>query len=235
MEIQRSYGVLLFIVAIAIFFLFMFIQLQSNKTKTHAMESKFFIELPSPMLSSRTSTEEALKLRRSIRAYKNQSLNLKEVAQLLWAAQGITSKNGFRTTPSAGALYPLEIYLVAGRIEGLSPGVYHYTPVNHALEKITNGDVRLLLAEASLGQENVKLAPANIVITAIFSRTTKKYGQLGRDFVLMEAGHAAQNIYLQSVSLKLGTVCIGAFDRNGVKKALVLQEEPLYILPLGKI
>lgn len=238
MEFQHRHGVLFFIVIILLLFLLIIIpnqftnRLNSNRPMGNLMQ----IKLPNPVLSGTTSVEEALKKRRSIRSYKNLPLTLQEVAQLLWAAQGITSDNGYRTAPSAGALYPLEIYLVAGNIEKLSPGIYHYIPAKHALQKLKDGDVRTQLASAAIGQSPVKLAAADIVITAIFSRTTKKYGNKGKEFVLMEAGHAAQNIYLESVSLHIGTVAIGAFDDTQIKNILNLKEEdPLYILPIGKI
>lgn len=237
MKIQRHHGLFFFIIAISVVLIFILIPNHlSIKPKTSSqIESKIEIKLPSPFFSSRTSIEEALKNRRSIRAYNNLPLTLQEVAQLLWATQGITGNNGYRTTPSAGALYPLEIYLVAGNIEKLSLGVYHYVPANHSLEKIKNGDLRIMLAKAAIGQASVKLAAADIVITAVFSRTIQKYGDMGKRFVLMEAGHAAQNIYLQSVSLNLGTVSIGAFNGNDVKDVLDIKEEPLYIMPIGKI
>ncbi len=237
MRIQRHHGIFFFIIAIAVVLIFILIpNYLSIKPKTSSqIESKIEIKLPSPFFSSRTSIEEALKNRRSIRAYKNLSLTLQEVAQLLWAAQGITDNNGFRTAPSAGALYPLEIYLVAGNIETLSSGIYHYVAANHSLEKIKDGDLRIMLTKAAIGQGSVKSAAADIVITAVFSRTIQKYGEMGKRFVFMEAGHVAQNIYLQSVSLNLGTVSIGAFNGNDVKDVLDIKEEPLYIMPIGKI
>lgn len=237
MWIKHHHKIFIFIIAIGSlsFFTIILNYLFGKPKITSRTESKIEIKLPNPIFSSRTSIEEALQKRRSIRIYKNTPLNLQEVAQLLWAAQGITSDNGFRTAPSAGALYPLEIYLVAGLIEKLTPGVYHYIPASHSLEKIKNGDIRIMLTKAAIGQESVKLAAADIVITAIFSRTIQKYGDMGQRFVLMEAGHTAQNIYLQSVSLNLGTVSIGAFDSNDVKNVLGIKEDPLYIMPIGKI
>lgn len=238
MEFKRRHGVLFFITALLLFLFFIVIPNQFTKRSNANLQVKNQIEikLPSPVFSSKTSVEEALKKRRSIRSYKNLPVTLQEVAQLLWAAQGITANNGLRTAPSAGALYPLEIYLVAGNIEKLIPGIYHYLPAKHSLQKIKDDDARIQLANAANGQESIKFAAANIVITANFSRTTKKYGNIGERFVLMEAGHVAQNIYLESVSLKLGTVSIGAFDEAQIKNILNLKEEdPLYILPIGKI
>ncbi|ARG96501.1 SagB/ThcOx family dehydrogenase [Legionella micdadei] len=237
MEFLNRKSLLLLIVIILIcLYLILTPKRLSNETKflpktMPPIEAK----LPAPVYSSQTSIEDALKKRRSIRTYKNQAITLSQVAQLLWAAQGITSDNGFRTTPSAGALYPLEVYLVARDVNDLSPGVYHYLPTKHALLKIKNGDISDQLTKAALEQEAIKSGAANIVITAVFSRTTKKYGEKGKSFVFMEAGHAAQNIYLQTVSLNLGTVTIGAFDEPQVRQALNTPEDeiPLYILPIG--
>lgn len=238
MEFKRRHGVLFFITALLLFLFFIVIPNQFTKRSNANLQVKNQIEikLPSPVFSSKTSVEEALKKRRSIRSFKNLPLTLQEVSQLLWAAQGITANNGLRTAPSAGALYPLEIYLVAGNIEKLIPGIYHYLPAKHALQKIKDDDARIQLANAANGQEFIKFAAADIVIAAEFSRTVEKYGNIGERFVLMEAGHSAQNIYLESVSLKLGTVSIGAFDEAQIKNILNIKEEdPLYILPIGKI
>ncbi|MBE0517482.1 MAG: SagB/ThcOx family dehydrogenase [Methanophagales archaeon] len=204
------------------------------------------IKLPEPRYEGETSVEEALARRRSIRAYSGANLTLEEVSQLLWAAQGITApwKEGTAlqayvtgaTAASAGGLYPLEVYLVVGEIEGFDKGVYKYRPENHELEKVKEGDVRKDLAKAALGQECVKDAAINIVFTAVYERTTVKYGERGERYVHMEVGHAAENVYLQTVSLGLGTVVIGAFFDDEIKKVLTApeKEEPLYIMPVGR-
>ncbi len=196
------------------------------------------IKLPEPRYKSNVSIEEALLKRRSIRSYKNEPLNVSEISQVLWAAQGITDKRtGFRTAPSAGALYPLEIYLVIGKVKDLEPGVYKYRPENHEIILVSKGDKRNDLYISALRQEWIKNAPVVIVISAIFERTTIKYGERGIRYVYMEAGHCAQNIYLQCVSLNLGTVTVGAFYDDEVKRVLNLQknESPLYLMPIGKI
>lgn len=154
------------------------------------------IKLPLPQSKGNISVEEALTKRRSVREYKAVPLTLKEISQLLWASQGITSNWGGRVAPSAGALYPLEIYLVVGKVEGLEPGVYHYRPASHSLIKVAEGDKRLALSNAGLGQSCIKNAPINLVICAQYERTTQKYGERGRRYVYMEVGHAGQNIYL---------------------------------------
>jgi len=195
------------------------------------------IALPQPRHDSDTSVEEALLKRRSVRDYGEKALTLPEVAQLLWAAQGVTDPTGKRTAPSAGALYPLEVYAVIGNVAGVSPGVYKYMPEPHELLKVLDGDQRGALSRAALGQESISRGAMDIVITAIYARTTGKYGERGIRYVHMEAGHAAQNVYLQAVALDLGTVTIGAFDDGDVKEVLSLpeDEEPLYIMPVGRI
>ncbi|MFH2026677.1 MAG: SagB/ThcOx family dehydrogenase [bacterium] len=165
-------------------------------------------------------------------------MTLAEVAQVLWSAQGITdSKRGFRTAPSAGALFPLEAYVVIGNVEGLAEGVYKYKPDEHELVKGRGGDVRDKLAVAALEQACVRAGAIAIVFSAVYERTTRKYGDRGVRYVHMEAGHAAQNVCLQAVSLNLGTVVVGAFKDDEVSKILNLSDEehPLYILPVGKI
>jgi len=195
------------------------------------------IILPQPRYDSDISIEKALLERRSIRGYKDEPLSLAEVSQLLWAAQGITDERGFRTSPSAGALYPLELYVVIGNVEGISKGIYRYNPEEHQLIKIVNGDKRNELCDAALGQLCVKEGAISIVFSAVYERTTKKYGERGIRYVHMEAGHAAQNIYLQSVSLNLGTTVVGAFNDDEVKKIIKMadEEHPLYIMPVGRV
>jgi SagB-type dehydrogenase family enzyme len=195
------------------------------------------IKLPPPAYTSTTSIEEALLKRRSVREYKSEPMEIKDIAQLLWAAQGITSADGHRTVPSAGALYPLEIYLVSGNINMLPAGVYHYTPQDHSLSLIELGDKRKLLAVSALMQGSITRSAAIIVISGVYSRTTFKYFERGKKYVHMEAGHCSQNIYLQSVSLNVGTVVMGAFTDSLVKKVLKLPRhvETLYLMPVGKI
>ena len=193
------------------------------------------IVLPEPAYDSDTSLEESLLGRRSIRSFSEEAITLKQVSQLLWAGQGITDPSGKRTAPSAGALYPLKVYAVIGNAEGAAPGVYVYEPASHTLTRVMDGDQRQSLAQAALGQASVKQGAIDIVITAVYEKTTVKYGERGIRYVHMEAGHAAQNICLQAVVLKLGTVTVGAFDDENVQKALGLpaDEVPLYIIPAG--
>ena len=196
------------------------------------------IELPEVELDSEIAVETALEERRSIREYSEGLLTLKEVAQLLWAAQGETeTTRGFRTAPSAGALYPLEVYLVTkGTKEELEAGVYQYFPDEHKLQQVMTEDKREELYQAGLQQSSILEAPINIVLTGVYERSEDRYGQRGKRYTHMEVGHAAQNIYLQAVSLDLGTVMIGAFNEGRVQDILDLEagEKPLGILPVGR-
>lgn len=193
-------------------------------------------QLPQPRFNSSVSLEETLLYRRSIREYANEALTLEEVSQLLWAAQGVTTEWGGRTAPSAGALYPLEVYMAVGNVENLAPGVYKYNPERHELTRLSNTDVREELAEGSLGQTSVKEGAIDIVIAAVYERTTKKYGDRGVRYVHIEAGHAAQNICLQAIALDLGLVTVGAFYDEQVKEIIGMPENetPLYVIPVGR-
>ena len=194
------------------------------------------IELPQPRFDSSVSLEQTLLNRRSIREYADTPLSLEEVSQLLWAAQGITSGWGGRTAPSAGALYPLELYLVVGNVSGLTPGVYRYVPSRHHLIRTREEDLRAPMAKAALSQECVDKGAIDIVIAAVYERTTSKYDERGVRYVHMEAGHAAQNLYLQATSMGLSMVTVGAFDDERVSDLLGLpkNESPLYIVPVGR-
>ena len=196
------------------------------------------IRLPEPRKKSSFSIEEAIESRRSCRSYTDDPVLLGDISHLSWAAQGITeAKIGFRAAPSAGALYPLEVFLVIGNSD-IAAGVYHYRCGEHALERVKMGDYRKELCEASLEQEWVEKVALDLVITAIYDRTMMKYGESGRvRYVPMEAGHVAENIYLQAESLGLGTVSIGAFYDDKVREVLSVPSEyvPLYVMPVGHV
>jgi len=195
-----------------------------------------FITLPTPTYNSQTSLETALLERRSVREYSAEPLTLAEISQLLWAAQGITHPSGLRTAPSAGALYPLEVYLLAANVVDLPAGIYHYRPQDHTLLLVAAGDQRQSLCQAALNQSAVQDAAAVIVIAAIYDRTTVKYGERGVRYVHMEAGSAAQNVYLQAQSLGIGTVFIGAFQDGEVAQIMHMSkdETPLGLMPVGR-
>ncbi|HOI93278.1 MAG TPA: SagB/ThcOx family dehydrogenase [Syntrophobacter fumaroxidans] len=194
------------------------------------------IKLSQPRTRGSVSIEEALLKRRSVRSYTGVPLSIEELSQLLWAAQGMSHPRGYRTAPSAGALYPLEFLVAAGRVGALSPGVYRYDPHRHEIVLHREGDRRANLRRAALDQSAVGNAPAVLIFCAVYERTTRKYGERGVRYAMMEAGHAAQNVHLQVVSLGLGTVLIGAFRDDQVKSVLELggNEEPLYLMPVGK-
>jgi SagB-type dehydrogenase family enzyme len=193
------------------------------------------VRLPSPSQKGNLSVEQALQQRRSVREFGRGQLQLADISQILWSAQGITHADGFRTAPSAGALYPLEIYLAAGDVAGLPAGVYRYKPAGHELVLLQRGDLRGRLASAAFGQAWIRSAPAVLAIAGIYQRTTRKYGKRGRRYVDIEVGHAAQNVYLQATARGLATVMVGAFDDTEVQEVLGLPSDhiPLGLMPLG--
>jgi len=197
------------------------------------------IELPKPRDKGSVSVEQAITERKSVRDFADISLTLKEVSQMLWAAGGVTLDGitgPTRAYPSAGAIYPLEIYLVAGNVEALEPGVYHYDWRKHSLVLLKKGDFRTALARAALGQRMIKDAPATIVVAASFGSIKRRYGKRGATrYVSMDAGHLGQNVHLQAQSMGLGTVMIGAFTDDKVVKVVGLRDEtPIYMMPVGK-
>jgi SagB-type dehydrogenase family enzyme len=207
------------------------------------------IPLPLPQLDGRCSVEKALATRRSLRGFKDESLSLAALSQLVWAAQGITEKmdappgwswgtwqGGKRTAPSAGALYPLEVYVVASKIDGLKPAVYHYQVLTHELQMVVPEDKRSALASAAFEQKWLEQAPCLFVVGAVYARTAAKYGERAQRYVHIEVGHAVENICLQAVALKLGATMVGAFKDEEVKKVLELTDEvqPLAIVPVGR-
>jgi SagB-type dehydrogenase family enzyme len=212
-----------------LFFILIILESFVSEGLTDSKEMK----LPLPKKKGNISLEEALNNRQSVRDYTNEALTPEEISQILWAANG-KNKWGKLTSPSAGATYPLVIYLAAGNIKSLSPGLYKYNNQEHSLILISPVDLRASLSAAALNQSSVKEAAALIIICADYNRTTSRYGSRGRRYVEIEVGHVGQNIYLKAVSLDLGTVAVGAFDDGAVKKVLGIEEEPLYIMPLGK-
>lgn len=195
------------------------------------LQNEKIVKLPPPRLESKISLEETLAKRRSIRSFSSAKLSWQEIGQLLWAAQGITAKNeGLRAAPSAGALYPLEMYVI------IEEGVYHYRPNDHHLQRLLADNVRNELGRAALGQECVKDAPAVFVITGVIERTARKYGERSQRYVAIEAGHAAENLLLQATALGLGAVPVGAFHDEQIENLLKLPngEKVLYLIPVGR-
>ncbi len=196
------------------------------------------IELPEPQRSGEISVEESLQQRRSVREYASTPLSLEEIGQLAWSAQGITDPaRSFRTAPSAGATFPMELFFLISDAGDFTEGVYRYRNENHSLEQVIEGDLRHDLYRAALQQDAITNAPVVLVITGVLSRIEPRYRDRAMRYMYMEAGHVAQNVYLQSVPLDIGTVVIGAFSDDGVSDVLQLDdgEYPLYIMPIGKL
>ncbi len=197
------------------------------------------IELPAPHHQGGLPLWEAIKRRRSLRDFQDRTLALDSLSQLLWACQGITSDyKGYklRAAPSAGALYPVETYLVTHNVEGIEPGIYHYAVLNHQLKQLKTGDFRLSLAEAALEQEMVSQANVVFVWTAIFARSKWKYSQRAYRYVYLDAGHIAQNLALAAVALGLGSCPIAALYDDEVNELIGVdgtEESILYLSAVG--
>lgn len=187
------------------------------------------ITLPEPNYEGPLSLEQTIISRRSRRNFLSQPLKLEQIGQLTWAAQGRSRKGPYRTAPSAGATYPLELFVVTQQ------GLFQYLPAKHSLQQLMDQDLRAKLASAAWGQEFIEAAPASLVFAAEFARTTNRYGNRGIRYVYTEAGHAAQNVHLQAESLGLASVAVGAFDDASVSKVLSLPAnlEPIYIIVIG--
>ena len=199
-------------------------------TSTDGPEAAPTRELPAPRLDGDMALEAAIAERRSVRTFRSDPLTQEQIGQLLWAAQGITDDlQGFRAAPSAGALYPLEIYVI------LPDGLYHYQPDGHRLTRLTTEDLRSAVWEAGLRQGALREAPAIFLFTAVYARTAERYGDRAPRYVHIEVGHAAQNLLLQAVALGLSSVPIGAMEDEQLQSALDLpdEHEPLYLLPVG--
>jgi SagB-type dehydrogenase family enzyme len=189
-----------------------------------------YINLPKPDQIGKYPLESSITIRRSQRDFEDRELTMEQISQLLWAGQGITDREfGFRTAPSAGALYPITLYLVK------KDGVFRYLPDRHRLVEIEKGDKRPEMVRAALGQGYIREAPISIVLAANFRITESKFGARTFRYVCMEAGHIAQNIQLQAGALGLATCPTGSFWDDVVKSALKLPEphDPIYILPIG--
>jgi SagB-type dehydrogenase family enzyme len=212
---------------------------------TRVDEPNFKYILPSPINRGSVSVEEALWRRRSHRLFLKDAITSLNISQILWAAYGVTkpvtrsllTRGGLRAAPSAGATYPLEIYALIGNIEDIEPGVYKYIPQTHEIVGVIKNDIKKELSIAAQNQEMISVAPACLLFSAVVSRMTKRYGDRGhKRYLGMDLGHSAQNVYLQAEALNLGTCAIGAFNDAEVKKVMQLpdEEEPLYIMPIGK-
>ncbi len=203
----------------------------SCRSENQAQQDSERIVLPSPEVDGAMTVEAAIQARRSVRSFAPEVLSMEQMGQLAWAAQGVTDPGrNLRTAPSAGATYPMELYLVSAQ------GMYRYRAEGHQLLQIAETDLRAPLASAALGQSSVSAAPVVVVITAVFERTARSYGDRAARYVYIEAGHIAQNIHLQAVAMGLGSVPVGAFDDAQVAEVLDLPDdhEPVYLIPVGR-
>jgi SagB-type dehydrogenase family enzyme len=198
------------------------------------------IALPSPSYQGTVSVEEALKARRTHRSFQSRPLTLKQFSQILWAAYGVTAQkygSFLKTAPSAGALYPLDIYGVVGQagVETLAPGIYHFRPENHAVELVKQGDLRAEVARRALQQMWMAKAPLILVITGEYNRSSLKYGPRGVTYTHIEAGHVGQNIFLQAEAIGLKAGIVGAFSNKQIIRAMGLStsHDPILIMPVG--
>ena len=193
------------------------------------------IKLPAAKTTGSLSVEQTMLKRRSVRNFTSDPIDLAELSQLLWAAQGVSGKRRYRTAPSAGALYPLEVFVVVGNVTGIAPGSYRYIPKGHYLLKVLPNDRRDDLTDAALRQEWIAQAPAVVVIAGVYERTAVKYGRRAQQYVHIEAGCACQNIYLQATARNLASTCVGAFTDERVQKVIGMNanERPLVVMPVG--
>jgi SagB-type dehydrogenase family enzyme len=197
------------------------------------------ILLPRPNQEGQVSVEEAIRERRTIRDFQGKALSLSQLGQLLWAGQGVTERGGFqrRAAPSGGGLYPLDLYAVVADqgVSGLDSGIYRYFPKTHALSKVVGGDQRQSIAKKALHQMWMVDAPVIVAITAEYQRITRKYGERGIRYALIEVGHVGQNILLQAEALGLGAGIVGAFEDKEIASILKCSvgQDPICLLPVG--
>jgi SagB-type dehydrogenase family enzyme len=212
--------------------------LKSTGAKSYKQQMRDVMKLPVANIRGTIAVEQAIAQRRTVRSFIQKKLSLEHLAQLLWAAQGITEKGKFfRSTPSAGALYPMDVYVVVGQgsVTEIEAGVYHYEPREHWLSRVAKQDLREDVAKAALSQMWMATAPVNLVITAEYKRVSIKYGKRGERYAMIEAGHIGQNIFLQAEVLGLNAGIVGAFHDANINKLLNLPRahEPLLIMPVG--
>jgi SagB-type dehydrogenase family enzyme len=195
------------------------------------------LKLPPPAKKGGMSLAETLNLRRTVRHFAWRSLDLAQVSQLLWEADGTSDSRGHRTSPSAGATYPLDLYLLVGEhgVKDISAGIYHYLVAEHALAPLAPGDGRAAVARASQHQTWMTEAPVMVVITGEYRRCAARYGERGVRYTHMEAGNVSQNLFLAAEALGLGAGIVGAFEDKALAQVLKLPpaHEPLLVMPVG--
>jgi SagB-type dehydrogenase family enzyme len=207
------------------------------------VEAQEKITLPKPAFSGKLSVEAAMSKKKSVRNFKPGKLTKAQISQLLWAAYGNSEADATtgatrKVIPSAGGLYPLEIFLLTGQdtVEGLPAGIYRYLPNENSLQLFSQGDSRNLMAHAALGQVFLAQAQAILVISAVFETTRARYRERGDRYVFMEAGNSNQNIYLQAEALGLSVATVGAFNDAQVSAVMKVPNNftPLLLMPIGK-
>ncbi len=188
------------------------------------------VPLPKPRREGAMSVEASIQQRRSRRSFASDPLEVATLSQLLWSAQGVTSQDRRRAAPSAGACYPLELYLACAE------GLFHYLVEEHALEKTVGEDVRAALVREGRAQGFLAEAPAVLLFAAVYARTTDRYGERGLRYVHIDVGHAAENVHLQAEALGLASVAMGAFSDAGIARAAQLpaDQAPVYMIPVGR-
>ncbi len=226
-----------FIMVIGIIFSGIFLEEVLMAPSLFSKSNKEVIALPEVERRGAGSFSDLMYKRRSVRSFVQGQMTLDQVSKLLFAAQGITRQDRFRTVPSAGALYPLEVYIVTGPVQNLESGIYKYQSQDHQLMQISTGDKRRELARESFGQMWVSEAQTILVICAVYERVTSKYGQRGVQYVHIEAGCAAQNVSLEGYNLGLGSTVVGAFSDSGISEVIKAdkKEKPLIVMPVGLI
>ena len=210
------------------------------ETYKHYEAPLSIITLPKPKLPDQPSLWTVLQNRRSRRSYDpTKTLALNDLATLLWATQGLTARHGeyaLRTSPSAGALYPVETYLYARAVDELSQGIYHFRPYSFDLEFLRQGDFSRPLAEALLGQTMVMKAQVTFIWSSVVGRAKWKYRQRAYRYIYLDAGHIGQNLYLAAEALQLGVCAIGAFFDNLVNSIVGIDgidETIIYLATVG--
>lgn len=209
---------------------------ESEETTPNALAALPELELSEPLVGSDFTLETAMLGRRSVREYREEPIGEQDLSRLLWSLQGVSDESrGFRTVPSAGALYPLSVYVIAERVDGLPPGGYRYDPDSHSLTMVFEESHAEAVYEAALSQAPVSQAAALFLIAADYGITEERYGDRAERYVHLEAGHAGQNLSLMAVACDLSTVPIGAFDDEAIGEAFGLMEDqiPLYLFPVG--
>jgi SagB-type dehydrogenase family enzyme len=206
--------------------------------KENSIAQEGVMKLPPPSVNGTVSLEQAINQRRTVRKFASRPLEVHQVSQLLWSAQGITEENGFkRAAPSAGALYPMDIYVVVGHnsVAQMEAGIYQYDPKGHVLSLVVKSDLREVVARAAFSQMWIARAPLSMVVTAEFKRVTVKYKKRGVIYAVIEAGHMGQNLFLQAEALGLKAGIVGAFHEKKLIEALKLSagHNPVLIMPMG--